>query len=262
MSTINSKRDKPKEKTLLEGTREIFQTRLNELLNQRGWNIPKLLKKIELTDDANNAIGLSNSQLYKCLSESYEGFPNMEVAILIAHVFGVSLGYLLGHENIHYEKVGEVNGVDLLIKREKPTNDLTSKYAQTTKDIFILRATLDFTNTANPCSLANVSSSEYILVDGVLYQDEYSPNNALGFNFSIYEYINNLANETSYVRDLTYDTADDIYKLSEAARHLKDGIRQIRKTHRLIRGYLGAFGTLSADNYMLLCYLLGHNQQT
>jgi len=169
--------------------------------------------------------------------------------ILIAHVLGVSYGYLLGDgENTHYEKAYSYEGVDFFVKRKvtamQVTDFVTARYML--KEISHMSA--------------NIQPSIYIMANGIFYREEVSPNSELGFSFSMYEFINNLAEKTSYLKDLTFDKESEIIELAKAAQYLKNEVRQIRKTHRLIRGYLGALGTLSADNYILLSYLLGSSQ--
>ena len=238
------KKGKQLEKSPIEQARENFQKRVNDLLNEKNWKTARLIKEIEQMGDVK---GTSVSNIYTCLSPSFKGFPAIEVIVCIAHVFGVVPWYLLlGDVDVPCEEKCEIGGYEAYIKRNSPIT---------------LYATLDITKHISHCPPANISPSTYTMVGGILYRDEYAPNNAIGFNFSMYEYLNNLAEETSYVRDLTFEVREDIDKLSEAAQYLKDGVRQLRKTHRAIRGYLGALGTLSADNYILLCYLLGQSQQ-
>jgi len=240
---------KPKEKTLIDNTKETFQKRFFDLLEQKEWNISKLLIEIDQIEGANKIKGLSDSQFRNCLSPSYKGFPNPEVMILIAHVFGVSLGYLLGDgENVHFEKAYSYDGVDFYVERKE-----TSMFMDT-------RIISRYVTHAMPHTPANIQPSIYAVANGRFYNDEVSPNNEIGFNFSMYEFINNLSEKTSHLKNLSFDKESDIIELANAAAYLKDEVRQIRKTHRLIRGYLGALGTLSADNYILLSYLMGSSQ--
>jgi len=238
-----------KEKTLIDSTKEIFQKRFFDLLEQKEWSISKLLIEIDQLEGAGKIKGLSDSQFRNCLSPSYKGFPNPEVMILIAHVFGVSLGYLLGDgENTHFERAYSYNGVDFYVERKE-----TSMLMDT-------RIISRYVAHVMPHTPANIQPSIYAVSNGRFYNDEVSPNNEMGFNFSMYEFINNLSEKTSHLKGLSFDKESDIIELANAAVYLKEEVRQVRKTHRLIRGYLGALGTLSADNYIMLSYLMGSSQ--
>jgi len=246
---MQAKTTNSNEKNLIENAKETFQQRFFDLLEEKNWSTSKLLIEIDQLEKKGEIKGLSESQFYKCLSPSYNGFPNIEVMILIARALGVSLGYLLGEgESIHFEKAYSYDGRDFYIERKE-----TSMLMDT-------RIISRYVNPSIPHATANIQPSIYAIANGIFYNDEVSPNNEIGFNFSMYEFINGLFDKTSHLENLSFDKESDIIELANAAAYLKDEVRQIRKTHRLIRGYLGALGTLSADNYILLSYLMGSSQ--